>query len=239
MQYYLLILPCMIISRTCFRRLGRSTDPGKRRRAAGVLQYFCALGEITLVDFPSCRTARSNQTVDGLDCQNSCVFCYFPVCARWQFIFCCIKSAIELHSIPQCTVPFLETLSQSETPLCTRTQYSGTPRTRVRILITITEKFHNSQGCGKALIGAVLLDKILRSTVSDTFNKVDLSKKYFQEHKKKLESAWLVEILPIHFGRTDLRIYRDGTKSIDYGFSTTIPVKGETLESEGVQRQVL
>jgi len=70
------------------------------------------------------------------------------------------------------------------------------------------------QGCGKALIGAVLLDKILRSTVSDTFHKVDLSKKYFKEHKNKLESAW------------------DGTKSIDYGFSTTIPVKGETLKSE-------
>jgi len=41
-----------------------------------------------------------------------------------------------------------------------------------------------------------------------------MSKNYFEEHKKKLGSAW------------------DGTKSIDYGFSTTIPVNGETLESE-------
>jgi len=70
------------------------------------------------------------------------------------------------------------------------------------------------QGCGKALIGAVILDKILRSAISETFNKIEMSKNYFEEHKKKLGSAW------------------DGTKSIDYGFSTTIPVNGETLESE-------
>ncbi len=105
--------------------------------------------------------------------------------------------------------------------------------------IQITEFLDDRQGCGKALIGAVLLDKILRSSVSDAFNKVKLSQKYFEEHKKKLGSAWLAK----HFGScsacTYLRNYRDGTKSIDYGFSTTIPVNGETLESEFVQCQVL
>ncbi len=62
--------------------------------------------------------------------------------------------------------------------------------------IQITEFLDDRQGCGKALIGAVLLDKILRSSVSDAFNKVKLSQKYFEEHKKKLGSAWLAK----HFG---------------------------------------
>ncbi|KAK0501783.1 hypothetical protein EDD18DRAFT_1317898 [Armillaria luteobubalina] len=68
------------------------------------------------------------------------------------------------------------------------------------------------QGCAKAIGGAVCLNKLLQ-TVPVSIPK-DFSKKYFRMHADKIEPVW------------------NTTKTIDYGFPTTVPVPGETL-SEG------
>lgn len=68
--------------------------------------------------------------------------------------------------------------------------------------------FETRQGCGKALIGAVILNALLRSTASDAFKNFDLSKKNFEEHKHKLESA------------------------VDYSSSTTTAMSGKTLTAQ-------
>ncbi|KLO16201.1 hypothetical protein SCHPADRAFT_848475 [Schizopora paradoxa] len=76
------------------------------------------------------------------------------------------------------------------------------------------------QGCGKALIGAIVLDSVLRATATESFESIDIGKKYFETHKEKLDEAW------------------NGTKSIDYGFSTTIPASGETLATEAANAKL-
>ncbi|KLO16196.1 hypothetical protein SCHPADRAFT_995295 [Schizopora paradoxa] len=76
------------------------------------------------------------------------------------------------------------------------------------------------QGCGKALIGAIVLDSTLRATATESFESKDIGENYFETHKEKLDEEW------------------NGTKSIDYDFSTTIPASGETLATEAANAKL-
>ncbi|KLO08766.1 hypothetical protein SCHPADRAFT_944179 [Schizopora paradoxa] len=71
------------------------------------------------------------------------------------------------------------------------------------------------QGCTKACVGAIVLDSLLRSRcVTNGKLTPGFSSKFFDTQFDKIADAW------------------DGTKPLDYMFSTTTPAKGERLEDE-------
>ncbi|KLO08764.1 hypothetical protein SCHPADRAFT_931591 [Schizopora paradoxa] len=74
------------------------------------------------------------------------------------------------------------------------------------------------QGCTKACIGAIVLDNLLRSPRYAQTRKVvpGFSSEFFKIHHDKIVDAW------------------NGTKPMDYMFSTTTPVKGENLDDEKI-----
>ncbi|KAG6827587.1 hypothetical protein H0H92_011210 [Tricholoma furcatifolium] len=75
----------------------------------------------------------------------------------------------------------------------------------------------DGQGCAKATIGAITLNTLFHALPAsrkdpDVFG--NFSKEFFEAQKDKIESLW------------------SGTKLVDYGFKSTLPVAGEQL-SEG------
>ncbi|KAL4260075.1 FAD-binding domain-containing protein [Pleurotus pulmonarius] len=74
-----------------------------------------------------------------------------------------------------------------------------------------------AQGCSKALFGAMTLNTVLHNVASKELSRVpkNLSTIYFQRSHTTLEDIWT------------------STKAIDYGYSTTIPIKGENRAREG------
>ncbi|KAG8899503.1 hypothetical protein FRB99_006687 [Tulasnella sp. 403] len=76
------------------------------------------------------------------------------------------------------------------------------------------------QGCAKAALGVATLDAVLRKTTASPDD--------------ELSEAWLSptfgpEFWSLHTARTSSIWY--STKAMDYGYSTTIPVKGEDLSA--------
>ncbi|TFK99946.1 hypothetical protein BDV98DRAFT_570475 [Pterulicium gracile] len=66
------------------------------------------------------------------------------------------------------------------------------------------------QGCGKAMFGVLLLDKMLRQTPAGHFD-ASFSKRFFNELYSRTEILWHTN------------------KSMDYAYATTTPCEGETL----------
>ncbi len=96
-----------------------------------------------------------------------------------------------------------------------------------------------SKVASKALICAVILDKILRSTVSDAFNKVGLSKKYFEELKNMLGSAWWVAYHYYYCAVNGIYAYRNGTKTVGLRLLDYHSCERRDLEIRGVQHKIL
>ncbi|KAF9493494.1 hypothetical protein BDN71DRAFT_1394896 [Pleurotus eryngii] len=77
-----------------------------------------------------------------------------------------------------------------------------------------------AQGCSKALFGAMTLNTVLHNCVaSEWLGRLpkNFSTLYFKRSHNTLEDIWSVI----------------STKAIDYGYSTTIPIKGENRTKEG------
>ncbi|KAG8887484.1 hypothetical protein FRB98_009565 [Tulasnella sp. 332] len=74
------------------------------------------------------------------------------------------------------------------------------------------------QGCGKAMMDVVTLDSLLRHVPSQQDLPLDFSEKFFQKTIARTGGMW------------------DGNKANDYGFPTTHPAKGETLEVNAFAR---
>ncbi|KAF8221557.1 hypothetical protein L208DRAFT_1327277 [Tricholoma matsutake] len=76
-------------------------------------------------------------------------------------------------------------------------------------------------GCSKAIMGAVTLNTVLKSTDSQNYLPVDFSKRFFDAQAAKIDPIW------------------EGTKILDYGFNCTVPVEGETLRTGAFLRWYL
>ncbi|KAG8883403.1 hypothetical protein FRB97_006685 [Tulasnella sp. 331] len=74
------------------------------------------------------------------------------------------------------------------------------------------------QGCTKAMIDAVTLDSLLRLVPAQQDLPLDFSDKFFRKVVPRTRGMW------------------DGNKANDYGFSTTQPAKGETLDENAFMR---
>ncbi|KAI5119728.1 hypothetical protein M0805_008658 [Coniferiporia weirii] len=110
-------------------------------------------------------------------------------------------------------------MEQGKYPSCSWIHYENAPRMPSNFVaigdavMVVNPTF--GQGCSKAAIGAITLDKQLRTLSTRTGTlPVDFGSAFFKVHARRIASGW------------------DGTKPTDYQWDTTTPAKGERLSDE-------